>query len=154
MTSALRGEEGLEIFTFCGQAVLIGWVKCGQGKILKFLRRSYVNGPFYELKGNVRWGNCDALVPCKWFVAFQSRRRLRSGQNYFTTWKGPNTMCCRVSSCCCGCSLEEGCKISVIVGLILGFIRFSLACNTTDGVEIASNILGIVAAGLLLFGTL
>ena len=70
----------------------------------------------------------------------------------------------RVSSCFCGCSLEEGCKITVILGLVLGGIRFILACvtiagaefasNTIDGAEIASNILEIVAAGLLLYGTL
>ena len=60
----------------------------------------------------------------------------------------------RVSSCCCGCSLEKGCKIIAWVGLILGGIAFIVACLRIDGAEIASNILEIVAAGLLLYGIL
>ena len=61
----------------------------------------------------------------------------------------------RVSTCCCGCSLETGCKIIAILGLMAagGSTGLVTAC-VTDGYEglIASNILSIVAAGLLLWG--
>ena len=63
-------------------------------------------------------------------------------------------MCRRVSSFCCGCSLEEGCKVTVILGLVVGGIGLIRACVTTDWVEITSNVLWIVAAGLLLYGVL
>ena len=33
---------------------------------------------------------------------------------------------CRVSQCCCGCSLETGCKIVAILGLIFGGIGLIL----------------------------
>ena len=60
----------------------------------------------------------------------------------------------RVSTCCCGCSLEEGCKIIAILGLVLGGLAFVLACVKLDVGGIVSNILGLVAYGLLLWGTL
>merc|ERR1712117_296669 len=63
----------------------------------------------------------------------------------------------RVSSCCCGCSLETGCKIIAILGLIfggIGFITSILAWETLNGADIFGNILEIVAASLLLWGTL
>ena len=84
MTSALRGGEGgLEIFTFCGQAVLIGCVNCRQrggreSENPKLMRSSYVNGPFYELEGEGkramrrRQRTCSLQVICGVSVATQT----------------------------------------------------------------------------------
>ena len=60
----------------------------------------------------------------------------------------------RVSTCCCGCSLEQGCKIIAIVGLVFGGLAFVLACVNVDVGDIVGSILGLVAQGLLLWGTL
>ena len=78
----------------------------------------------------------------------------------------------RVSSCCCGFSLEKGCKIIAILGLVLGTIGLTAACINwdCDGIidwncrliaihiinllSIIGEILGIIAAGMLLWGTL
>ena len=60
----------------------------------------------------------------------------------------------RVSTCCCGCSLEQGCKIIAIVGLVFGGLAFVLACVNVDIGDIVGSILGLVAQGLLLWGTL
>ena len=68
----------------------------------------------------------------------------------------------RVSTCCCGCSLELGCKIIAVLGLIGGGLGFLGALGVKNGgaaqvvgaAYIAQGILVIVAAGLLLWGTL
>ena len=60
----------------------------------------------------------------------------------------------RVSTCCCGCSLEQGCKIIAIEGLVFGGLAFVLACVNVDIGDIVGSILGLVAQGLLLWGTL
>jgi len=62
-----------------------------------------------------------------------------------------------METCCCGCSLKTGCKIIAILGLIfggIGFITSILAWETLNGADIFGNILEIVAASLLLWGTL
>ena len=75
-----------------------------------------------------------------------------------------------LSTCCCCCSLEQGCKIIAIVGLVFGGLAFVLACVNADvgyiygsskafayNVQLGSIvgiILGLVAQGLLLWGTL
>ena len=59
----------------------------------------------------------------------------------------------RVSTCCCGCSLELGCKIIAVLGLIGGGLGF-LGAQANGVASIAQGILVIVAAGLLLWGTL
>ena len=60
----------------------------------------------------------------------------------------------RVSTCCCGCSLEQGCKIIAILGLVFGGLGFINACINVEVGDIVSNILGLVAYSLLLWGTL
>ena len=60
----------------------------------------------------------------------------------------------RVSTCCCGCSLEQGCKIIAIVGLVFGGLGFVLLCVKLDLGVIVSSIIGLVAYSLLLWGTL
>ena len=60
----------------------------------------------------------------------------------------------RVSTCCCGCSLEQGCKIIAILGLVFGGLGLIYDCVNTDVGGIVSNILGLIAYGLLLWGTL
>jgi len=62
----------------------------------------------------------------------------------------------RVSSFC-GASLVTGCKIIAIMDLIFGGTSFATsitAKETLQGGDIPGNILEIVAAGLLLWGTL
>ena len=65
----------------------------------------------------------------------------------------------RVSSCCCGCSLETGCKVIAILGLIFGIAILGLIfggrgfINSTPPGIIAS-LLAILAAAFLLWGTL
>jgi len=88
-----------------------------------------------------------------------------------------------VSSCCCGCSLEKGCKIIAILGLVFGTIGLNAAVINWNRefpefpsypqfpelptvlyslgqipiiylLSIVGNILGIIAAGVLLWGTL
>ena len=56
----------------------------------------------------------------------------------------------RVSSFCCVCSLETGCKVIAILGLILGGLGFI----TAEPAKIISSLLAILAAALLLWGTL
>ena len=68
----------------------------------------------------------------------------------------------RVSTCCCGCSLEQGCKIIAILGLIGGVL--GLINAVVSGVAagagawvllgILPDILVLVTYGLLLWGTL
>ena len=73
----------------------------------------------------------------------------------------------RVSTCCCGCSLELGCKIIAILGLIVGGLELILgiadiALRGQDLVsEVSENlfyanfihgVLYIIAAGLILWG--
>ena len=66
----------------------------------------------------------------------------------------------RVSTCCCGCSLETGCKIIAILGLIFG--GFELIAGIFGMVRFGNSfliivihgVLYIIAAGLLLLGTL
>jgi len=62
-----------------------------------------------------------------------------------------------METCCCGCSLEKGSTVIAILGLIFGgtsFITSILAFEILKGADIFGNILAIVAAGLLLWGTL
>ena len=49
---------------------------------------------------------------------------------------------CRVSQCCCGCSLETGCKILAILGLIFGGLGLIQGIASLSAE--ASNILEIV----------
>ena len=68
----------------------------------------------------------------------------------------------RVSTCCCGCSLEQGCKIIAILGLIGGVL--GLINAVVSGVAagagawvllgILPDILVLVTYYLLLWGTL
>ena len=66
----------------------------------------------------------------------------------------------RVSTCCCGCSLETGCKIIAILGLIFGGLELIAGIDgivrLTYGylVIVIHGVLYIIAAGLLLLGTL
>ena len=67
----------------------------------------------------------------------------------------------RVSTCCCGCSLEQGCKIIAILGLIVGGLNLisSVASGSHLVVElqvaaIIGSILALVVYSLLLWGTL
>ena len=66
---------------------------------------------------------------------------------------------CRVSQCCCGCSLETGCKILAILGLIFGGLGLiqsiaSLSSEASNILEIVSNAFYILASAMLLYGTL
>ena len=66
---------------------------------------------------------------------------------------------CRVSQCCCGCSLETGCKILAILGLIFGGLGLiqgiaSLSAEASNILEIVSNAFYILASAMLLYGTL
>ena len=78
---------------------------------------------------------------------------------------------CRVTKCCCcGFSLETGCKILAIMGLIGGGIGLAqgiiglvqtldqgpgpLVVDASDIIRILSNITYLVASALLLWGTL
>ena len=68
----------------------------------------------------------------------------------------------RVSTCCCGCSLETGCKIIAILGLIYGGLELiagilgivKLRPTYPFLVIVIHGVLYIIAAGLLLLGTL
>ena len=69
----------------------------------------------------------------------------------------------RVSTCCCGCSLELGCKIIAILGLIFGGLELIPGIVDSDLLVIVPvlvhaivihGVLYIIAAGLLLWGTL
>jgi len=60
----------------------------------------------------------------------------------------------RVSTCCCGGSLERGCKIIAILGLIVGGLGFLRAVGEYGAADIIQSILTIIAGGLLLWGTL
>ena len=66
---------------------------------------------------------------------------------------------CRVSQCCCGCSLETGCKILAILGLIFGGLGLiqsiaSLNAEASNILEIVSNAFYVLASAMLLYGTL
>ena len=66
----------------------------------------------------------------------------------------------RVSTCCCGCSLETGCKIIAILGLIFGGLELiagivaMVRLTNSFLVIVIHGVLYIIAAGLLLLGTL
>ena len=66
----------------------------------------------------------------------------------------------RVSTCCCGCSLETGCKIIAILGLIFGGLELiagivaMVRLTFSFLVIVIHGVLYIIAAGLLLLGTL
>ena len=66
----------------------------------------------------------------------------------------------RVSTCCCGCCLETGCKIIAILGLIFGGFELIAGIVAMDRltysflVIVIHGVLYIIAAGLLLLGTL
>ena len=61
----------------------------------------------------------------------------------------------RVSTCCCGCSLQTGCLIIAIWGLIFGSINFySVMIENGGKWYIIQSILSIIAAVFLLWGTL
>ena len=67
----------------------------------------------------------------------------------------------RVSTCCCGCSLETGCKIIAILGLIFGGLELIAGIVAIVRltyysylVIVIHGVLYIIAAGLLLLGTL
>ena len=67
---------------------------------------------------------------------------------------------CRVTKCCCcGFSLETGCKILAIMGLIGGGIGLAqgvigLVVDASGIIKILSNLAMVIAAALLLWGTL
>ena len=67
---------------------------------------------------------------------------------------------CRVTYCCCrSISLETGCKILAIMGLIGGGIGLAqgiigLVVDASGIIRILCNITYIVASALLLWGTL
>ena len=66
---------------------------------------------------------------------------------------------CRVSQCCCGCSLETGCKILAILGLIFGGIGLiqgviGLVVEASTILKVISNAFYIIASALLLYGAL
>ena len=66
---------------------------------------------------------------------------------------------CRVTQCCCGCSLETGCKILAILGLIFGGLGLiqsiaSLSAEASNILEIVSNAFYVLASAMLLYGTL
>ena len=62
-------------------------------------------------------------------------------------------MCCRVRTCCCGCTLEAGCKAISIVGLIWCIIALIGAIYPhTDPVNLLNALIGLVSNGLLLHG--
>merc|ERR1712038_1543110 len=58
-----------------------------------------------------------------------------------------------ISECMC-CSLETGCLIIAIMELILEVILFLIGCIEAEAASVIGGLLGIVAAGLLLWGTL
>ena len=66
---------------------------------------------------------------------------------------------CRVTQCCCGCSLERGCKILAILGLIVGWISLiqcviGFVVETSIILMLVSNFFYILASAMLLDGTL
>ena len=65
----------------------------------------------------------------------------------------------RVSTCCCGCSLEMGCKIIAILGLIGGVLGFfwtelMMNCENACVAYMGESVLKIIASGSLLRGAL
>ena len=67
---------------------------------------------------------------------------------------------CRVTQCCCGCSLQTGCAILAILGLFVGGIGliqgvFSLVveANLATILFVVSNVFYILASAMLLYGT-
>ena len=71
-------------------------------------------------------------------------------------------MAIRTKSCCCCCSLETGCKVIAIFGLITGVLgiinvfRGDVTTNpdTSDILQIVTSILSLVASAVLLWGTM
>ena len=66
---------------------------------------------------------------------------------------------CRVTQCCCGCSLERGCKILAILGLIVGWISLiqcviGFVVDPSIILMLVSNFFYILASAMLLDGTL
>ena len=62
---------------------------------------------------------------------------------------------CRVSSFCCGCTLETGCKVIAILGLIGGVLALMESIKgAPDYIGIVSYILFLVANTALLWGTM
>ena len=65
---------------------------------------------------------------------------------------------CRVTHCCCGCSLERGCEVLAILGLIGGGIGLAqgiigVVVDISSIIKILSNVTYIIASALLLWGT-
>ena len=66
---------------------------------------------------------------------------------------------CRVTQCCCGCSLERGCKILAMLGLFVGWISLiqvliGFAVEASIILMVVSNVFYILASAMLLYGTL
>ena len=68
----------------------------------------------------------------------------------------------KLTKCCCCCSLETGCKVIAIFGLIIGVLEMinvfrgdvTTNPNASDILTIVTSILGLVASALLLWGTM
>ena len=66
---------------------------------------------------------------------------------------------CRVTQCCCGCSLQTGCAILAILGLFVGGIGLiqgviGLVVEASTILKVVSNVFYILASAMLLYGTL
>ena len=68
---------------------------------------------------------------------------------------------CRVKQCCCGCSLEKGCKILATLGLIFGgigllqgVIGLVVEAPAAAILKVISNVCYIASSAMLLYGTL
>ena len=88
------------------------------------------------------------------------RRLYCMSQNYSHYSYSRGQKMCRVTQCCCcGCSLETGCKILAILGLIGGGLGLAqgllgLVLDTSSIIKVLTNITYIIASAMLLWGTL
>merc|ERR1712061_197815 len=86
--------------------------------------------------------------------ATSTRLRRESTRSDRRTRSTPRRKMAPVRSCCCGCTLESGCVIIAMYGLIGGIIELTLIASGGTSALLAGPILSVLASSLLLWGTI